>query len=406
VKWVVLALALVVAAPARADVGSVSPGPLSRAHAALDGQCDRCHVPFGGIPAQQCLACHRTLAERIARGVGFHASVAGQACSACHHEHHGRDAALAPPPAAFDHKLSMFSLDGRHAQLPCARCHAQGQWVGIPTACARCHPDRAHRGALGGECAKCHRADAWKPATRTAADHRTPLTGGHAKLACTSCHKGGQHLAPQQACAQCHAASHGGTRAPCESCHRVAGWQQVGYAHRVERLPGKHQTAPCLACHPSFRFAGTQLACASCHDKQRPHGPLGDCAQCHAATSWKTRSFDHTRTSFPLTGKHMQTDCTGCHPGGKDFRTQKRTCEACHANVHGAQFPGRQCASCHTTAAWAPSTISHDTFALRDAHARAPCASCHAKGTFAGTARACGACHADARHRGRFGPAS
>lgn len=404
-------------ARAGGGVGSVSPGKLSRAHAAIESQCDRCHVPFGGIPAAQCLSCHARLAERIARGAGFHATVKARPCTDCHGEHHGRDAAITPaPPNPFDHRVAVFPLEGKHGQLGCDRCHpaagAARQWVGIPTACGRCHADRAHQGTLGGECAKCHRAEAWKPATRTAADHKVSLAGGHARLTCTNCHRSGLHLVAQQTCAQCHVQQHGGTRRECETCHRVAGWKQVTYAHKFPpaKLPGKHQTAACLACHPGFRFTPTSLACSSCHDKQRPHDPLGECSKCHSATSWKTRSFDHDRPeiNFPLTGRHAQIDCAGCHTDRRTFKGTRRTCVGCHADVHGPQFGGRACTDCHTTDGWKPSKITlaaHEgfKFPLQGSHARAPCAGCHKTGTFVGTATACSACHPDVRHRSRFG---
>jgi len=437
-----LAFALVLVAlalrPAHADIGSVSPGKLARGHAALEAQCSRCHVPFGGVPDSQCLSCHTRLAERVARGTGFHATVKARPCTDCHVDHHGRDAALAPaPPSPFDHRVAVFPLEGKHAQLACERCHpATGasagarQWVGIPTACGKCHADRAHQGALGGDCAKCHRAEGWRPATRTSTDHKVSLGGGHAKLSCAGCHRAGTHLVAQQSCSQCHTQPHAGTRRECETCHRVAGWKQTTYAHRFPpaRLPGKHQTAPCLSCHPSFRFQPTSFSCAACHDKQRPHEPLGECTQCHSATSWKTRTFDHDQPQigFPLTGRHAQVDCAGCHTdqrtgnceprtasacrssGPARFNTAPRTCDGCHADPHRAQFAGRACADCHTTAGWKPSkitTAAHEgfRFPLRDSHARAACARCHSTGAFVGAATACSACHEDVRHRGRFG---
>jgi cytochrome c7-like protein/class III cytochrome C family protein len=439
----VVAIAIVVgAATAHADVGSVSPGKLARAHAAFETQCDRCHVPFGGIPAVQCLTCHTRLGQRIARGEGYHATVAAKTCISCHGEHRGRDAALSPaPPPQFDHRVALLPLAGKHAQLACERCHPATpggrRWVGIASTCARCHPDRAHGGSLGGACEKCHRADDWKSPTRTAADHKVSLAGAHGKLACKSCHAAGSHLVAQQSCTSCHAQGHGGTTKTCETCHGVAGWKQVTYAHRPgaavpAKLPGKHQTAACLGCHQGFRFAGTPFTCSTCHDKQRPHEPLGACEGCHSALSWKTRTFDHERPEigFALTGKHAAVACEQCHADKRSFKAvAKRTCASCHADVHTGQFGRRTCERCHTTAGWKPSlivtsrelvpavqkalgrepspSVSHDSFGyvLRDGHARAPCASCHKAGAFTQTAQTCSACHADARHRGRFGAA-
>jgi hypothetical protein len=414
--WIVLAIALA-AGTARAQVSSASPGELSSAHAAFERQCERCHVAFGGVPTTQCLHCHRDLGERIARGVGFHATVTAKPCSECHAEHRGRGAALSPPPPSpFDHRASVFPLEGQHAQLSCERCHpgSSSRWVGVPTQCARCHADRAHAGKLGSDCAKCHRATDWKP-TRTLAEHELPITGAHASQSCESCHRGGQHLVAHQACGQCHVQTHGGTKEACTTCHSTVTWKDASYAHHKggEQLPGPHKTAPCLACHPRFRFRPTSLECAACHDRERPHQPLGDCANCHSATSWKTRTFDHDRpeVGFALTGKHRDVACEACHPASfKGKAAERRTCASCHADPHRAQFGAKSCDACHATASWRPSTIdasAHTAFGyeLRGAHVRTACADCHRSGQFVATATACASCHPDARHRGRFGSA-
>jgi hypothetical protein len=436
-----LAIGLALAALGTARADPASPGKLSAAHAAFESQCNRCHVTFHGIPPRQCLACHTALAERTARGVGFHATVKDQPCTDCHKEHHGRDAQLAPaPPATFDHRTTAFPLEADHAQLACDRCHpshgAQRRWVGLATTCQRCHADRAHRGSLGSDCARCHRANGWTPTLYTAKDHRTPLSGGHARLACNDCHKSGTHLAAQQSCAVCHAQPHGGTRAACTTCHHVTTWTQVTFAHAFspDRLPGKHQTAACLACHPAFRFSHTSFECAACHDKDRPHEPLGACETCHSALSWSRATFDHDQPSigFPLTERHRAVRCAGCHTRNATFLGAPRSCAGCHADPHNGQLAiaraparpavplaqvlapltvvrtARTCIDCHTTAGWRPSTItvaSHAGFGfpLRDAHAGARCQRCHPAGAFVGTPHACSSCHPDVRHRGRFG---
>ncbi|HEY0192890.1 MAG TPA: hypothetical protein VGC42_17360 [Kofleriaceae bacterium] len=430
---------LFVGSTARADLGT-SPGPLARPHAAIEAQCNRCHVPFGGVPQSKCLACHTALGERTARGVGFHATVKTQPCTDCHKEHHGRDAQLSPlPPASFDHRLTGFALDADHARLACERCHAASgssrRWVGLSKTCQSCHADRAHHGTLGSDCARCHRAAGWTPTIYTAKYHRTPLTGGHAALACNDCHRAGAHLAGPAPCAICHAQPHGGTQAACETCHRVAGWTQpvfAGHTFTPQQLPGKHQAAKCLACHPAFRFSRTPLDCAGCHDAARPHEPLGACEACHTPLAWKPVRFDHGQAAvgFALTGRHQQVACSKCHARGAYDRAG-RTCAGCHGDPHAAQFERphvfgeralgdfrlvmplaglaqpRACSECHTTAGWIPSTIqvaSHpQAFPLRDAHARVACARCHAAGRFVGTGHDCAGCHPDVRHHGRFG---
>lgn len=477
-------LALGWSARARAD--AVSPGPLAKAHAALEARCDACHEPFSGVPAKRCLACHASLAKRIAANQGYHASVKAQACVACHPDHRGRAAALMPePPADLNHSITGFPLEGDHAKLACERCHGKAKtrrrWAGLDTRCKACHADRAHRGGLGRECEKCHRARGWKPTRFGLADHQLPMTGGHDGLTCAGCHKAGLRLREEpQRCAQCHRRTHGGTTAACETCHRVAAWKQVSFQHAYppERLPGKHQQAACLSCHPAYRFRGAKLVCASCHDRQRPHEPMGECEGCHSALSWKDRTFDHERTGFPLVGAHQKADCVACHPQRGTFLGASRVCEGCHQDPHGGQFddatpgsaapahvgarspaaptapaqlgrsavpqappplptrPGAAtpqrparglapaagpsaspqprpsapgtCARCHTPNGWSPSTITasqHASFGfeLRGAHTRAACKSCHTKGAYVGLASTCVDCHADPRHRGRFG---
>ncbi len=407
-------LAVLGAGRARAQVGSVSPGKLSRAHQKFETQCDRCHVG-GSVPARACVACHPRISDQLAKNIGFHSTVAAKPCIECHNEHKGRDHVLAPdPPASFDHRLAALPLEGKHAQLPCARCHAGGHWIGIPTTCVRCHKDTAHKGQLGSDCARCHRGDGWTPPTRTAADHKISLGGGHGKLTCASCHRGGRHLASEQACSHCHNQPHGGTRATCETCHAVAAWKQVTYTHRTPaaKIEGGHQTLACLSCHPKFKFSPTPTSCTGCHEKQRPHPPLGPCEQCHSTVAWRTTTFDHQQpqVGFALDGGHAKVDCAKCHVFPIKWDQPKRACATCHPDIHGPQFARRECTTCHTTGAWKPSLITlaqHESFkfALRDSHARAPCADCHKAGQFIGIATACTACHSDPRHRGRFGAA-
>ena len=208
-----------VAAPARADFKALaSPGPLAESHKAFESQCDKCHVPFKGIPSSACLQCHERTQKRIASGIGTHARFEqeGRKCSSCHGDHKGRKHALSPTvpmtPGSFDHAITGFALDGKHASVACASCHKPGpdgpKWVGMPTTCAGCHKD-PHSGSLGSACTACHTSSAWKPPTKTLADHKVDLTGKHAGLACASCHKGGARLTKTSSCGDCHEQQHG-----------------------------------------------------------------------------------------------------------------------------------------------------------------------------------------------------
>jgi hypothetical protein len=71
----------------------ISPGPLARAHAKLEGssQCLACHDPSQGVAAAKCLACHEPLQKRIAAGKGLHARPDHADCKRCHVDHQGAE---------------------------------------------------------------------------------------------------------------------------------------------------------------------------------------------------------------------------------------------------------------------------------------------------------------------------
>src|SRR5512137_228824 len=92
------ALWLAAANLADAQAGAiVSPGPLSKAHAPLEGiaNCQKCHEPGRALASAKCLGCHKPIAERIAAKKGVHRDVPGS-CEGCHAEHRGLAADLRP----------------------------------------------------------------------------------------------------------------------------------------------------------------------------------------------------------------------------------------------------------------------------------------------------------------------
>ena len=50
----------------------ISPGPLAKAHTALEGidKCGQCHEVCRKVTAARCLNCHKPIADRIARKAG------------------------------------------------------------------------------------------------------------------------------------------------------------------------------------------------------------------------------------------------------------------------------------------------------------------------------------------------
>ncbi len=108
-----------------------------------------------------------------------------------------------------------------------------------------------------------------------------------------------------------------------------------------------------------------------------------DCGNCHTPASWKMmggksgEGFDHSRTGFPLTGRHEPAACNQCHSGE---RRVTRECGACHENPHQKRLSGR-CDSCHSSRRWndleAFEIHRRTRFPLTGMHALAACTECH-----------------------------
>jgi hypothetical protein len=134
-----------------------------------------------------------------------------------------------------------------------------------------------------------------------------------------------------------------------------------------------------------------------------------DCATCHDARSWKTLSdttqgggFDHARTGFPLTGRHGQEPCTGCHRADEKI---SRECSSCHADTHQRKL-GQDCASCHSSQSWlsvrAIERHRLTRLPLTGMHALADCTECHTRTSdvqWSGVPANCFACHEDEYRR-------
>jgi hypothetical protein len=344
----------------------ISPGPLARAHKSLDGatQCSSCHKLGGGQAVFKCLDCHTEIASRLNAHSGLHATYhmtpgSSQDCSRCHSDHNGVDFPLIKwDRKTFDHKQTGYALEGKHAGLECNKCHIPDRisaadktlikykdvsksFLGISTACVTCHKD-PHNGRLGQDCLHCHNYNDWK-VNETNFDHsktRYPLTGLHAPVACKKCHTPGDDGKPRWVgipfgkCNDCHADPHHGSFAEksCDSCHNTSGWKRVS-------TPTLNQT------------------------------------------------FDHSKTKYPLEGKHQQVECVACHAKG-DFKKHLAfaKCLDCHKDEHQGQFLKRadkgECAPCHTLAGWKPTKYSvkdHATslYPLEAKHTQVKCEGCH-----------------------------
>jgi hypothetical protein len=138
-------------------------------------RCEECHTNgiYVGTPTD-CYSCHQQDDEHNGRF--------GTDCSACHTPNDW-------DTAIFDHNLSGFPLNGAHTNTPCERCHTNGQFAGLSSACLSCHAEPAqHTGLFGTDCAACHSTTAWKPATFNG-PHTFPLNHGEGGVvSCATCH--------------------------------------------------------------------------------------------------------------------------------------------------------------------------------------------------------------------------
>ncbi len=375
-----------------------SPGPLSQSHASLEGvlKCSTCHSLGLGRQELKCSSCHMEILDRLRNKRGYHARVvdvskADADCVSCHKEHVGRDFELIrwpqPGRSGFDHAQTGYTLEGKHRTLQCEGCHNEKKivpaqraailmtdlnksFLGLGTDCLSCHAD-THRGQLGSDCSSCHTQDSWKSTTRF--DHsrsRFPLTGLHTSVSCQQCH------APQ-----------GGP------------------------------------ANAGLRFTGLNFSeCSGCH--RDPHrGAVGaSCAACHTTAGWTAPTpnsksgFDHSRTRYPLTGRHSSLACASCHKTA-DFSDHIASgqCRDCHKDKHDGQFAKRadkgDCGSCHTVdrgfefSTFDVKAHAQTPYPLMGRHSAVACKGCHAtKNGFTNyhpNSGNCTDCHKDS-HAGQF----
>jgi hypothetical protein len=219
----ILALAAIVGFAILRPQFMVSPGRLSKAHAALEENCFACHKPFSGAESEKCRSCHKIAKDgRIAtkgaaprdvgRGTPFHHALTNRECVACHSEHEGMNAYRSA--IAFSHEALQPSV--REA---CGSCHEK-------------QSDGIHQG-IAGQCRDCHTPDRWKPAKF---DHSKffELDSGH-NVACTTCH-----------------ADRDFKKYTCFGCHEHSR-DAIAAMHRRK---GMRNFENCVSCHRSSREEG------------------------------------------------------------------------------------------------------------------------------------------------------
>jgi hypothetical protein len=287
----------------------------------------------------KCLDCHTEIKNAITSKDGYHASkeVQGKFCYTCHSEHHGKQFQLVRfDKNSFNHSLTGYMLEGKHKSASCTDCHKKeyihdeklrnkkSTWLGLSKDCRSCHQD-FHQGTLPANCASCHNFNSFKPAT--------------------------------------------------------------GFDHQKTafQLKGKHAQVDCNKCHPSIirqgerfiQYAGIKFSnCTNCHKDPHNNSFGQNCKSCHTEESFQklvsSKSFDHSRTAYPLTGKHQTVSCVSCHKGNYSQPIPHNQCLNCHKDYHKNQFRKNgvnpDCNECHSTDGFNKTSYSverHEKSSLR-----------------------------------------
>lgn len=439
----------------------LSPGELTTAHEKLEGMsnCTACHEIGEKVTNAKCLACHKEITKLITDKNGYHAStdVTGKDCFACHSEHHGRKFQIVHfDTLKFDHNLTGYKLEGKHAKETCAACHKaefiktkisqkKGKtYLGLNTTCVSCHADY-HQQTLSNDCQSCHGFDSFKPAPKFKHQNtKFQLKGKHADVACIKCHpverkndKDFQRFAgiAFSACTDCHKDVHENRFGQdCTKCHSETSFltlkNKSNFDHNKTSfaLVGKHQELDCKKCHKTNYTTPIKHArCADCHQDYHKgqftqKNLTSDCKDCHNETGFQEALFtieQHNKTDFKLEGAHAATPCFACHKKTEQwtFVNLDTRCVCCHKNIHQNQMsdkfiPDGKCQSCHSVESWNNISFDHSVtgFALEGKHKEKTCRNCHFWETEGGREEqrfktltaSCETCHTDV-HQAQFG---
>jgi hypothetical protein len=438
--------------------------PLTNGHANV--ACNLCHINGNyslNIAPTDCgnAQCHLTDWQNTNNPVHSSAGSAFAAanCSTCH-------TTTGWTAASFDHSVTGFTLTGTHMSptpTPCALCHVNNNYTLNSADCYGCHsavylqtasiggsvPNHVAAGfpTTAAQCASCHPITTWSAGIFNHASTGFPLTNSHATVACNLCHINGNYslsIAPTD-CGNsgCHLnTNYGGgwqgTTAPphsvagplfavanCATCHTTVSFLTATFDHSTTgfALTGMHVSptpTPCASCHVSNNYSLNSTACITCHlSSWQSTTTLGgsvpnhitagfpqDCTICHSTANWTTSTFNHSTTTFPLTGAHTTVACALCHVNGNYSGTLPTDCYSCHTadwqstTTLGGSVPNHitsgyptTCASCHTTTSWLGATFNHSTtgFPLTGAHLTVACNLCHTSSAVPPTD--CYSCH-------------
>jgi nitrate/TMAO reductase-like tetraheme cytochrome c subunit len=389
--------------------------PLTGQH--QSASCSDCHKTGFAGTSLLCKDCHEDDYSTSKEPVHSTAGIPLE-CGNCHTSDGWK-------PSTFNHVSTGYELKGAHSGIiQCADCH-KGTITSATTDCFSCHEEQFNQAkehlskSYPHLCDMCHNYDNWENAKFDHNKTQFPLTGAHITTDCIKCHYNG-YIGTKTLCSDCHDKNYKEARNPshteagmpiqCETCHNTAAWHPSTFNHSSTSFPlvGAHTAlVQCSSCHKG-NLVSAPSECYSCHKAQFDGAPghaaqnfPHDCLICHNNQNWLNAKFDHSKTQFPLTGAHTNTECTKCHTNG--YTGTPSDCNSCHHNNYtGASVPNHvnagmplTCENCHTTTAWEPSSFNHNTtgFVLLGAHTSIQqCSSCH-KGNLTTAKTDCYSCH-------------
>jgi hypothetical protein len=345
---------------------------LKGAHKDVD--CVECHKEtekngkefqqFADLQFSRCTDCHED----------EHNGRFGKNCTECHNETnwHSLNKGI-----KFDHTKTDYPLEGLHTGVDCKECHTSDSYTRAIdfSNCKNCHDDY-HKGQFtdddpSADCNDCHTVQ--KPFTYTLYgldEHQQsqfPLEGAHLATPCFSCHVSEEEHwefeAIGERCVDCHDNIHQTKISEkfypdedCTQCHNAKTWTEIDFDHNKTDWPleGQHKEVTCRACHfdegedsvtEAQQFQSLSTDCTECHsnvhgDQFEIEGKT-DCMRCHTVDKeWNADNFDHSKTDFPLEGKHKEVDCKECHKSqlmdGQEerieYKIEKFECKDCHSS--------------------------------------------------------------------------
>jgi len=219
------------------------------------------------------------------------------------------------------------------------------------------------------------------------------------------------------ACRDCHAEHRGPEASLTVIDTEEFPHEAVGFSLHGHQQTSAGEPFTCHDCHADDITTFTTDSCSNCHRQMDPvftqvhlttFGP--DCLACHDGVDHYGDDFDHNQFAFPLTGKHTEVSCSGCHQNAHtiaDLQSASQDCFSCHSQdePHEGQF-GTDCAACHSTDGWSPASFDHklSNFPLTGAHVNVACEGCHTSRQFQGLSAVCVTCHTEpVFHAGLFG---